>query len=196
MTESGVTLKVKWDSRPLERALARTMQVPTARVMRAVSMIMRQMQIRHFQAEVDSRGRKWKPLKQSTIAARRRGPGMTAAKHARLFPTPTFSSAMGFSVMSLPSPIKMRGSVGGTGTPILKDTGRLMGSLTADSTKTEAIVGTNVVYAATHQFGRKGGGWGGSDIPAREFLYINDEEADELVNFIAMELIGRPLGTG
>lgn len=42
----------------------------------------------------------------------------------------------------------------------LRDTGRLMNSLTREATQTEARVGTNVVYAAVHHFGAAKGSFG------------------------------------
>lgn len=44
--------------------------------------------------------------------------------------------------------------------PPLRDTGRLMNSLTREATQTEARVGTNVVYAAVHHFGAAKGSFG------------------------------------
>lgn len=66
----------------------------------------------------------------------------------------------------------------------LRDTGRLAGSLMTRTSDTEAVVGTNVVYAATHQFGDKK-----RNIPKREFLYINDEEKRALTDMLNNELI-------
>ena len=40
----------------------------------------------------------------------------------------------------------------------LQDTGRLMGSVSTDHDDRQAVVGTNVVYGAIHQFGVKLGG--------------------------------------
>ena len=48
---------------------------------------------------------------------------------------------------------------------ILQFDGHLLRSVLADWSKTEAIAGTNVIYAATHQFGDEGRG-----IPARAYL--------------------------
>lgn len=39
----------------------------------------------------------------------------------------------------------------------LQDTGRLMGSVSTDHDDRQAVVGTNVVYGAIHQFGVKRG---------------------------------------
>lgn len=82
----------------------------------------------------------------------------------------------------------------------LQDTGRLAASITSRSTGNQAIVGTNVVYAAIHQFGgktpahvikpknKKALFWPGakhpvnfvnhpgSNIPARPFLSLTDKD--------------------
>lgn len=86
--------------------------------------------------------------------------------------------------------IKQRRMSGAGGVKILQDDGFLKGSIVKYSDRDEAITGTNKIYAATHQFGRAGGGWHGSDIPAREFIYLNDAERVTLVEFITKELIG------
>lgn len=57
----------------------------------------------------------------------------------------------------------------------------LMGSIHYEAESDVVYIGTNKIYAATHQFGRPGGGWGGSDIPAREFLVVQEEDWDEIV---------------
>ena len=51
---------------------------------------------------------------------------------------------------------------------ILSNTGRLKRSVLARNTKTEAIVGTNVKYAATHNFGDPT-----RNIPQRRFMGLN-----------------------
>jgi len=71
---------------------------------------------------------------------------------------------------------------------ILKDNGLLRDTISWSSDPDRAEVGSNQPYAATHQFGRKGGGWQGSDIPAREFLYISETEGKELAQIIGDEM--------
>lgn len=51
---------------------------------------------------------------------------------------------------------------------ILQDTGRLRNSVRARHTRTEAIVGTNVKYAAVHNFG-----YPKRNIPQRRFMGLN-----------------------
>lgn len=49
---------------------------------------------------------------------------------------------------------------------ILQDTGRLRQSISFRSDMTSAKIGTNLIYAATHQFGR-------GAIPKRPFLWLS-----------------------
>ncbi|MEY3760040.1 MAG: hypothetical protein RIR39_1531 [Pseudomonadota bacterium] len=59
----------------------------------------------------------------------------------------------------------------------LNDTGRLKASITKNASQFEVTVGTNTIYAPTHQFGATQGQyahhvpWG--DVPARPFLPTN-----------------------
>lgn len=57
----------------------------------------------------------------------------------------------------------------------------LMGSIHYEAEDDNVYIGTNKIYAASMHFGRKGGGWGGSDIPAREFLVVQEEDWDEIM---------------
>jgi phage virion morphogenesis protein len=82
----------------------------------------------------------------------------------------------------------------GAGAQILRDTGRLANSLTYVASDTEVLVGTNVIYAGTHEFGAPRGSYGATrrgspipwgDVPARQFLPDErglppDQEADVL----------------
>ena len=67
----------------------------------------------------------------------------------------------------------------------LNDTGRLKSSFRRKYTRNSAIVGTNTIYAPTHQFGARKGQYGKTrygvaipwgKIPARPFLGINRKE--------------------
>ncbi len=57
----------------------------------------------------------------------------------------------------------------------------LLGSIHYQAEDSAVYVGTDKIYAATHQFGRDGGGWGGADSPARPFLMIQNEDVPEMV---------------
>ncbi len=59
-----------------------------------------------------------------------------------------------------PSTVARRKKKGKGATPILEEDGGLRQSITSDYDATSAIVGTNLVYATTHQFGAKKGKFG------------------------------------
>lgn len=95
---------------------------------------------------------------------------------------------------------------------ILQDSGRLRSSIDSDSDNNEAIVGTNVVYARIHQLGGKtkphvirprnkqalyfNGRFArqvnhpGSDIPARPFLTLEDDDLRQIEQRISDYLNG------
>jgi phage virion morphogenesis protein len=75
---------------------------------------------------------------------------------------------------------------GGNGGQPLMDTGRLRGSITYKATKDGVVIGTNVKYATTHQFGAKQGQYGRTkrngpipwgNIPPRPFLPISGAQS-------------------
>lgn len=70
----------------------------------------------------------------------------------------------------------------------LQLTGDLKKSIHAEPGRTGVVVGSDRKYAATHQFGRPGGGWGGSDIPARPFLGLSDADIAEIDRIISDHL--------
>lgn len=72
------------------------------------------------------------------------------------------------------------------GQSLLDATGALIQSITAFADRQTAGWGTNVIYAATHQFGRGG-------IPARPFLGVSDEDERAFLD-IAERWIDRMLG--
>jgi phage gpG-like protein len=47
----------------------------------------------------------------------------------------------------------------------------------------EVVIGTNVQYAATHQFGR-------GKIPARPFLLVHDEDRREAASILLRHIAG------
>ncbi len=63
----------------------------------------------------------------------------------------------------------------------LRDTGRLMNSITRKATGSEVRVGTNVVYAAVHHFGAKRGSFGTKEVTVKPHT--------RLIN----QVFGRPL---
>ena len=68
---------------------------------------------------------------------------------------------------------------------LLIEGGGLRDSIASYSTSTEAAVGSNMVYAAIHNFG---GEPVGSNIPAREYLGISDEDERDLGDLVAAHI--------
>ena len=67
---------------------------------------------------------------------------------------------------------------------ILQQTGKLAASISSYSDNDQAVVGTNVVYAAIHQFGGKAGRGGKVNIPARPYLQLTDENMEEILKAV------------
>lgn len=73
------------------------------------------------------------------------------------------------------------------GTPLIKS-GRLRGSITHTASSDQTIVGTNVIYAAIHQFGGSAGRNHSVHIDARPYLGVSgDDEAE--INDIVQDYI-------
>lgn len=70
------------------------------------------------------------------------------------------------------APLKYR-----QGKPLI-DTGRLRASINAKADAAGVTVGTNLIYAATHQFGRDA-------IPARPFVVLQSEDQREIARILA-----------
>ena len=101
----------------------------------------------------------------------------------------------GTGVDGSPWPESIRAQL--TGGKTLVDTGRLRGSITHNATARMVEVGTNVIYAAIHQFGgdivpktakalrfKVGGKWAMTKkvtIPARPFLGIDEDDEKEII---------------
>lgn len=64
----------------------------------------------------------------------------------------------------------------------LQDTGRLAASITSKVTKDYATTGTNLVYAAIHNFGGKTGRGLRVTMPERPFMYLNKEDEGDVVD--------------
>ncbi|QOF68306.1 phage virion morphogenesis protein [Actinobacillus sp. GY-402] len=63
----------------------------------------------------------------------------------------------------------------------LVDSENLMGSITSYYDNDSAVVGTNVAYAAIHQFGGKAGRGKTTEISARPFLQLTDEDMNDML---------------
>ena len=68
----------------------------------------------------------------------------------------------------------------------LRDTGRLMRSITWESNHNTATIGTNVIYGAAHNFGIPG------KLPARQFIGITPKQVD-IINGIADQWLNEVL---
>jgi len=67
---------------------------------------------------------------------------------------------------------------------ILQVRGELAGSISARATNASAIVGTNKVYAAIHQFGGMAGRNHSVEIPARPYLQISSPALEDILDAI------------
>ena len=67
----------------------------------------------------------------------------------------------------------------------LTDTQKLRNSMTTSVIPGEAAVGTNLVYAAIHQFGGRTGRGHSARMPARPFLGISDREERDIHGIIS-----------
>ena len=74
----------------------------------------------------------------------------------------------------------------------LTDTGRLRGSITHDvaADGREVLVGSNVVYAAIHQFGGQAGRGRKVTLPARPYLGIDSRDRDSILRIVARAIEG------
>lgn len=63
---------------------------------------------------------------------------------------------------------------------LLRERGRLIGSIHPASDRTSARVGTNLVYGAIHQFGGQAGRGHATTIPARPYLGFSAEDLDRI----------------
>lgn len=66
----------------------------------------------------------------------------------------------------------------------LQDTGRLKGSVTTKAYQDRVEIGSNLVYAATHQFGR-------DNIPARPFITIDEPDIKEIEQTLLDHILDR-----
>lgn len=63
----------------------------------------------------------------------------------------------------------------------LLDTGRLRNSITSRHDATQAVIGTNVVYAPIHQFGGQAGRGRRTNVPARPFLGMSGGDREDII---------------
>lgn len=67
----------------------------------------------------------------------------------------------------------------------LIDKGLLMASINYEARPDAVTVGSNVIYAAIHQFGGETGRNRAVDMPARPYLGVNDADLDEIELIVA-----------
>lgn len=94
---------------------------------------------------------------------------------------------------------RRKGKGGGSAQP-LRDTGRLMNSITFyQRDRDSVIVGTDVIYAAMQHFGAKQGSFGRTkrngpipwgDVPARPFFGLSSDDREEIVNILRERIVG------
>jgi len=89
-----------------------------------------------------------------------------------------------------PSTIRQRERLGYWPGQILTRTGRLKSSINYQAGKDHVVVGTNLIYAAIHQFGGKAGRGHRANIPARPFLVVQDEDLEEIREIIRDYIAG------
>ena len=83
-----------------------------------------------------------------------------------------------------------RGKGFGPEHPILQRTGTLAASIQAQSSGTEALVHSNLRYAAIQHFGGKAGRGKKVTIPPRPFLVLTQEDEDEIAGILKEALRG------
>ena len=67
----------------------------------------------------------------------------------------------------------------------LIDKGLLMASINYEASTDAVTVGSNVIYAAIHQFGGETGRNRAVEMPARPYLGVNDADLDEIEMIVA-----------
>lgn len=89
--------------------------------------------------------------------------------------------------------IKQRSKGGSWPGKILQRRGNLARSMTRHYDNDSAIVGTNKVYAAIQNSGGQAGRGHKAEIPAREFMHLEPEDEDDIVNSFA-KFLGEAVG--
>lgn len=127
-----------------------------------------------FKSATSPYGQRWQPLAQSTILGRLGKNKSNFLKSGKISARGQREAMAGFVPLS--------------------DTGQLRNSISHQADATGVTVGTNLIYAATHQFGRMGPR---GRIPARPFMPIRNGQADlppawqaDIINLIARHVQG------
>lgn len=167
----GIGIQIKLESRQVSDAIDRIIELGQNPIPmnRAIASMLVAAQPKHISEQEDEFGNKWVPLKASTIAIKQR---------------------LGYST-----------------TLALVRTGEMAGSFTSIVRSDEIAVGTPKRQAPVQFFGTEGltealgvyglSGRGKVSIPAREFLYVNEEEEDEMlkigIDYIEQAIDAEPI---
>jgi len=116
-----------------------------------------------FEDEQSPEGERWKPLSDSTLISRAARRGRTKTKRGGM--TARAQRIVGNAA-------------------ILKDSGRLMRSITSRARPEGVAVGTNLVYGAIHQKGGKAGRGKRVQIPARPYLGISKSDEQDIMDLL------------
>ncbi|MBS4046184.1 MAG: phage virion morphogenesis protein [Alphaproteobacteria bacterium] len=128
----------------------------TAPLMRDISLSLLVSTHRRFELEQDPERKKWRLF--SAVTLRERAGGRKA-----FFKNNRYKARKGTEA-------KMASA------KLLRASNRLFQSITAEHTATTAQVGTNVIYAAIHNFGGQAGRNKKVTIPARQYLGLSTED--------------------
>lgn len=123
----------------------------------------------NFEGQHDPEGKPWRPLSEMTVIGRIGGVKKTYTKKMRF--TARAKRLMG--------DLKM-----------LQASHRLELSLTYQASKDAVEAGTNVVYAAIHNFGGEAGRGHKIKIPARQFIGLNSSAPDRILGIVNRYLAG------
>jgi phage gpG-like protein len=122
--------------------------------------------------ESGGRPQAWQPLKAATLLARAGGVGKAVLKKYQR----TMVGQRGMAQLTK----KAQRTIGGA--KILIAAGNLLNSIHYVANQNGVEIGSPLVYAATHQYGRTSGR--GAPIPKREFLAVQKDDAEAITKII------------
>ncbi|WP_299427210.1 phage virion morphogenesis protein [uncultured Meiothermus sp.] len=156
-------VRIQGDLKELNRRVRSLAQVRLDRVAANVGEALVSSTIQRFMEQKDPTGQPWQPLAAATVAPRARdftkGGRLRKGVEERL-----------------------------QGRKILIQSARLRNSITSKRDGTAVAVGTNVVYAAIHQFGGMAGRGRRVRIPARPYLGVSRADQAEITRILQEEL--------
>ncbi|WP_036259193.1 phage virion morphogenesis protein [Meiothermus cerbereus] len=158
-------VRIVGDVTRLNRALRKLAATRLDRVAASVGEVLVSSTIQRFNEQKGPDGRPWEPLAAATVAPRKKD----------------FKKSGGLRKQALERMEKRK---------ILIQSGRLRNSITARRDGTRVAVGTNLVYAAIHQFGGLAGRGRGVRIPARPYLGISRADEAEIERILKEALGG------